>query len=83
MLSAREDGAAAYPISYAGTLPGIPLAQRRPARLTFQVATGIPRRGPRDAIVWPKDDCRGHRAPLRTINFSSLHGKQSGWGAKI
>jgi hypothetical protein len=33
--------------------PVIPPAQRPPARSQFQVAVGIPRRGLRDAIVWP------------------------------
>jgi len=33
--------------------PVIPPAQRPPARSKFQVASGVPRRGLRDAIVWP------------------------------
>jgi hypothetical protein len=52
-MSGREDGQRPSPMMMPRLRPVIPLAQRPPAPSTFLVASGVPRRGILDAVVWP------------------------------
>jgi len=52
-VSVGGDGWRPTPAMMPKRRPVIPPAQRPPARSKFHVATGMPRRGLRDAIVWP------------------------------